>query len=371
VEEPTTRIVFSGGGTGGHLYPALAVAEELRRRHPHASIAFVGARRGLEQRLVPAAGYELLSLRLGGLKGASGAGRLAGVVGAAWAVARCLAWMLRRPPSLVVGVGGYASGPGVLAASLLRRRTMLLEQNHHPGATNRWLASRVDAVCLPSETARGRIGGRTFVTGNPVRREFFEIGEPAGGTALGLLVFGGSRGARSINRCVAGALGELGRVEPPLRIVHQTGQEDFAEVSRAYGAFPAGRSEVAPFLDDMPARLAAADLVVCRAGASTIGELCASGRPAIVVPYPHAADDHQRHNAEELLRAGAAELLEDRDLQPQALARLVARLAGDAGRRRAMGRAARALARPDATRRIADVAGRLLLGPPDGGDDVP
>lgn len=361
MEQHTTRIVFAGGGTGGHLYPALAVADELRRRHPEASIVFVGAKRGLEQRLVPASGYRLRTLPLAGLKGASVIGKLRAAAAAGWAVLRCAAWMWRERPHLVIGVGGYASGPAVLAGRLLKVATMVLEQNHFPGATNRWLAPRVDAVCVPSETARARIGGRTFVTGNPVRHEFLEIGEPPGADALRLLVFGGSRGARSINRAMCAALDELARIRPEPRITHQTGADDEDEVRTAYAAYP-GEHDVRPFFDDMPARLADADLVVCRAGASTIAELCAAGRPAILVPFPHAADDHQRHNAETLQSAGAALVLADSELDGPALGSTVARLAEDVDRRRAMGKAAKALALPDAAARIADVAEELLGG---------
>lgn len=362
MEEGATRIVFAGGGTAGHLHPALAVAREIGDRRPAASIAFVGARRGLERRLVPAAGYPLMALSLSGLKGQSALRRVGAAAAAGWAVARCAVWMLFRRPSLVIGVGGFASGPAVLAARLLRIRTMVLEQNHYPGATNRWLAPRVDAVCLPSETAREHLRGKTYVTGNPVRPELLEIGEPPGGDALSLLVFGGSRGARSINRAVRAALDRLSRIDPPPRIVHQTGADDEDELRAGYAAYPAGRHEVGAYFEDLPARLAASDLVVCRAGASTIAELCAAGRPAILVPYPHAADDHQRHNAETLERAGAAILLPDAELSGDRVADAVAELASDPERRKAMGRAARSLARPDAARRIADVAEQLLRG---------
>ncbi len=158
MEDSTSRIVLAGGGTGGHLYPALAVAEELGHRHPRASIVFVGTRRGLEQRLVPQQGYPLRTLSLGGIKGASALGRLRSAARAGWAVLRCAMWMIRDRQDVVIGVGGYASGPADLAAKLLRVSTMVMEQNHFPGATNRWLAPRVDAVCLPSEAARERIG---------------------------------------------------------------------------------------------------------------------------------------------------------------------------------------------------------------------
>ena len=169
------QIVFAGGGTGGHLFPAFAVADELRRRRPAARIWFIGARRGLEQRLVPAAGYPLRSLAISGIKGRGLAGRLSASVAAALALVRCLVWLGRARPDLVIGVGGYASGPAVLAATWLKLRTMVLEQNHYPGATNRWLAARVDRVCVPSEAARERMAGRGIVTGNPVRAAFAEI----------------------------------------------------------------------------------------------------------------------------------------------------------------------------------------------------
>lgn len=354
--------MVAGGGTGGHLFPALAVADALKRRRPEVEITFVGAHRGLEARLVPAAGYPLRTLRMSGLKGAGAAAKAVGTGTAALAVARCTAWMVRRRPNLVIGVGGYASGPAVLSAKLLGIRTMVMEQNHFPGATNRWLAPRVDAVCVPSTAARERLGGRGIVTGNPVREAFTRIGDPPGGPQLHLLVFGGSRGARSINRALAAALPELARLAEPPRIVHQTGPEDAASAARSVDAYPAGSYEAQAFLDDMAARLAWADLVVCRAGATTLAELAAAGRPAVLVPFPFAADDHQRLNAEAVREAGAAVVLLDRELDGPTLAAAVSSLAADPDRRRRMARAARALARPDAAERIAEVAEALLHG---------
>ena len=372
MEEKTIRIVFSGGGTGGHLFPALCVADELRRRHPTASISFIGARRGLEQRLVPAAGYPLLSLRLWGIKGRGVAARIVAGCAAGLAVGRCLAHLLAARPDLVVGIGGYASGPAVLAAWLLKIKTMIMEQNHYPGATNRWLAPRVDLVCVPSEAARERLGGRGVVTGNPVRADFAGIDEPPGGETLSLLAFGGSRGARSINRAMIGALDELSRLDPPPRIVHQTGSEDEDSVREASASYPEGRYEVCEFIEEMPARLAAADLVVCRAGASTLAELTAAGRPAILIPYPHAADDHQRHNAETLQASGAAVVIRDAELDGGRLAEQITELKASPAKRLEMGRAARRLALPDAAQRIADAAETLLGGKwSERGDDVP
>ena len=323
----------------------------------------------MEQRLVPASGYALCTLALAGLKGASFTGKLRATLAAAWAVARCVMWMMRERPDLVIGVGGYVSGPGVLAGRLLRVPTMIMEQNHFPGATNRWLAPRVDAVCVPSRAAGRRLSGKTIVTGNPVRSEFFEIDECATSGTPGVLVFGGSRGAHSINQATCQALEALGALCPPPRLAHQTGATDEVRVRAAYESY-AGGHDVAAFFDDMPTRFAAADVVVSRAGASTISELCASGRPAILVPYPHAADDHQRHNAETLHAAGAAVVLPDDELNGKTLAAGIAQLTGDPDRRREMARAARTLAQPDAAERIADVADRLLDGRKDGGRSV-
>ncbi|HEX6852270.1 MAG TPA: undecaprenyldiphospho-muramoylpentapeptide beta-N-acetylglucosaminyltransferase [Candidatus Polarisedimenticolaceae bacterium] len=361
------RIVFAGGGTGGHLYPALAVADVLRARRPDLEIRFVGARRGIETRLVPAAGYPLLALPLSGLKGAGPLARVAAAASAAWGVVRCAAWMRSFRPTVVVGVGGYASGPAVVAAKLLGVKSMVMEQNHFPGATNRALAPRVDVVCVPSEAARERLGGRGIVTGNPVRAAFATIGDPPGGARTNLLVFGGSRGARTINRAVVEALPALAALHPPPRVVHQTGDDAVDAVRRAYAGQPALDGEVHAFLDDMPRRVAHADLVVCRAGATTLAELAAAGRPAILIPFPHAADDHQRHNAQAVADAGAAVVILDADANGDSIARAVAALAADPKRRSAMASAARALAKPDAAGRIADLVENLA----EGGSRVP
>lgn len=364
MDRRNAKVVVAAGGTGGHVFPALAVADVLRRRRPEMRLEFVGGRRGIENRLVPRAGYPLRTLPLSGLKGAGVAAGLSGAAAAAWGVLRCLWWMLADRPALVAGAGGYPSGPPVLAARILGVTTMLMEQNHFPGATNRWLAPRVDAVCVPSAAAAGRLRGRRIVTGNPVRPEFAAIGDSPCGPQLSLLVFGGSRGARSINRAMVDALTELERLDPPPRIVHQTGLDDEAAVHAAYEAHPGIPSEVRAFFDDMPARVAAADLVACRAGATTLAELAAAGRASILVPFPQASDDHQRLNAEAVVAAGGATMILDADLTGTILAALVAELAADPQRRAAMGRAARTLARPDAAERIADVAEALLDGRP-------
>ena len=269
--------------------------------------------------------------------------------------------MRRHRPDLVIGVGGYASGPAVLAASWTGMTTMMLEQNHFPGATNRWLAPRVDAVCVPSKDARERLGGVGVVTGNPVRAAFFETGDLPLDSRPSLLVFGGSRGAHSINCAMSAIVAELARLDPAPRVVHQCGEADADAVREAARAYPDGLYEVQAFLDDMPARLAAADLVVCRAGASTLSELTAAGRPAILIPYPHAADDHQRHNAESMARMDAARVVTDAELGDGRLAGVLSELLTDREALRRMGASARRYGKPDATRRIVAIA-RGLLG---------
>jgi UDP-N-acetylglucosamine--N-acetylmuramyl-(pentapeptide) pyrophosphoryl-undecaprenol N-acetylglucosamine transferase len=353
-------IVFAGGGTGGHLFPALAVADELRRRHPDTPIRFIGARKGLETRLVPLAGYPLRTLHLSGLKGANLPARVVAGAAAALAVLRCAGWFLLRRPVLVVGVGGYASGPAVLAAWLLGIDIMLMEQNHFPGATNRWMAPRASAICVPSEAAKLRLGGLGTVTGNPVRPEFAAIGPAPSGARASILVFGGSRGARSINRAMTAALPQLEAMTPPPRVVHQTGPDEHEAVARTYAAHPRLNADVRSFIDDMPERLAAADFAVCRAGATTLAELAAAGRPAILVPFPHASDDHQRLNAEAVRDAGAAIVIRDEHLDGPRLTAEIGALATDRARRERMAAAARTLARPDAAARIADIADALI-----------
>ncbi len=360
MKKPDYSILFAGGGTGGHLYPALAVADELKRRHPSTSIRFIGAERGIETRLVPEAGYLLKTLPLHGIKGASPAGKLKAAFTAALAVIACCASMFGSRPDLVIGVGGYASGPAVLAARLLLIRTMILEQNHFPGATNRWLAGWVNRICVPSEAARVRFGNRGEVTGNPVRAAFTEIGEPPLAARLSILVFGGSRGAHSINTAMAAAATGLAALPAPPSIVHQTGENDLEPVRNMYRAYPDGLARASAYLDDMPARLAQADFVISRAGATTLAELAAAGRGALLVPYPHAADDHQQQNAQAVVEAGAARMIPDPDLNGERITKLIAEL--DSGRQelRRMGHAARALAIPDAAGRIASVAEDLL-----------
>jgi UDP-N-acetylglucosamine--N-acetylmuramyl-(pentapeptide) pyrophosphoryl-undecaprenol N-acetylglucosamine transferase len=362
------RIVMAGGGTGGHLYPGIAVARELLARVPDAVVTFAGTAQGIEARVVPREGFALDVLRSAGLKGKSTATLARGL--ALLPVSGLDAWRIlsRRRPHVVIGVGGYSSGPVVAAAVARRIPTLLLEQNAIPGFTNRVLARVVSAAAVTFEQTASYFGRRGIVTGNPVRPEFFVGGGEAPARVAGprrVLIFGGSQGAHAINMAMVEAAPRLAARDGPVGITHQTGERDVELVRDGYRR--AGiEARVEPFLYAMEREIAAADLVVCRAGATTIAELTAAGRPAILVPLPTAADDHQRRNAEVLAAAGAAERLEQKDLTGERLAGAIDRLLGDPPRLEAMARAAHRLAKPDAAQRIVDrvleLAGRSAAG---------
>jgi UDP-N-acetylglucosamine--N-acetylmuramyl-(pentapeptide) pyrophosphoryl-undecaprenol N-acetylglucosamine transferase len=353
------RVVIAGGGTGGHLYPGIAVARELLRRQPDARITFAGTARGIEARVVPQEGFELDLLRSAGLKGGSPVAVARGI--ALLPLSGLDAWRIvsNRSPDLVIGVGGYSSGPVVAAAVARGIPTLLLEQNAVPGLTNRLLARFVSAAAVTFESTVSFFGRRGFVTGNPVRPEFFEqhSGEPSPDPArrARVLIFGGSQGAHAINMAMVEAAPRLAAHAGGVAITHQTGERDVERVREGYRI--AGiEARVEPFLFGMDREVRAADLVVCRAGATTIAELTAAGRPAVLIPLPTAADDHQRKNAEVLAGAGAAALIEQRDLTGTLLAARITDLLEDPGRLREMAQAARRLARPDAARAIVDKA---------------
>ena len=356
------RVVIAGGGTGGHLYPGIAVARELVTRKPDAIVTFAGTAQGIEARVVPREGFELDLLRSAGLKGKSAAALVRGL--ALLPMSGVDAWRIlgRRKPHLVIGVGGYSSGPVMLAAAARRIPTLLLEQNAAPGLTNRILARVVTAAAVTFEPTAAFFGRRGFVAGNPVRPEFLGI-ETAGDRPprprRRLLIFGGSQGAHAINMAMVAAAPRLAAAGSGLEITHQTGEADLDVVRRAYrDAGLAARVE--PFLFTMDREMTDADVIVSRAGATTIAELTAAGRAAILVPLPTAADDHQRKNAEVLAQAGAAELIEQKHLTGDVLAERILALTRDDIRRAAVARAARGLARPDAAKLIVDKALALV-----------
>jgi UDP-N-acetylglucosamine--N-acetylmuramyl-(pentapeptide) pyrophosphoryl-undecaprenol N-acetylglucosamine transferase len=350
------RVVIAGGGTGGHLYPGIAVARELLARRPDAVITFAGTSRGIESRVVPREGFALDVLRSVGLKGTSPAALVRGLAILPRSLLDAWGIISRRSPSLVIGVGGYSSGPVVLAAALRGVPTLLLEQNAVPGLTNRLLSRIVSAAAVTFESTASFFGRRGFVAGNPVRPEFFATESepgPQGGLPR-VLIFGGSQGAHAINVAMVEASPRLAAAGG-MDITHQTGERDLELVRSAYGA--AGlTARVEPFLFAMDREMKRADVIVCRAGATTIAELTAAGRAAILIPLPTAADDHQRRNAEVLTKDGAAEMIEQKDLTGELLASQIIALASDAARRSRIAEAARRFARPDAAMVIVDRA---------------
>jgi UDP-N-acetylglucosamine--N-acetylmuramyl-(pentapeptide) pyrophosphoryl-undecaprenol N-acetylglucosamine transferase len=359
-------VVIAGGGTGGHLYPGIAVARELLARHPDAQISFAGTALGIEARVVPREGFPLDLIRSAGLKGKSLAARARGAVLVPLGLIDSFAIISARRPRLVIGVGGYSSGPVVLAGALRGVPTMLLEQNAAPGLTNRLLKPFVRAAAVSFESTRRFFGEKAFVSGNPVRPEFLQAVEPlresganddaSGG---GILVFGGSQGAHAINLAMVEAAPQLAAGGHSLRLAHQTGERDVEMVRAAYRQ--AGlQAEVEPFFFDMGRRLRAADLIVCRAGATTLAEIAAVGKAAILIPLPTATDDHQRRNAEALASVGAAEVLRQVDATGAALAQRIGSLMRDDAVRQRMAGAARSLARPDAAKVIVDRALQLV-----------
>ena len=350
-------VLIAGGGTGGHLYPGIAVARALLARVPDAQVAFVGTAAGIESRVVPREGFPLEVIRSAGLKGKSFSSLLRGL--SLLPASAIDAWQVigRRRPSVVIGVGGYSSGPVVALAAMRGIPTLLMEQNAVPGLTNRLLAPLVSAAAVTYEESVGVFGRKAFVAGNPVRPEFFgeeayaEHSSPPG--AARVLVFGGSQGAHAINMAMVEAAARLAAAAPRLAITHQTGDRDVEVVRDGYRR--AGlEARVEPFLFAMDREMRAADVVVCRSGATTLAELTASARPSILVPFPGATDDHQRKNAEALARVGAARLVEQRELTGDRLAAEILALVSNEAERRRMGEAAARLARPDAAKVIVD-----------------
>ena len=348
-------ILIAAGGTGGHLFPGIAVADELVRRDPSTRVVFAGTPRGLETRLVPRAGYELELLPIKPLN-AVGPWRLAlGLLALPWALFRALLLVLRLRPAAVFGIGGYAGGPVTLLAALLGVRTVILEPNARPGFTNRLLRPFVRAAACAYEETRAAFGKKGVVTGNPVRGGFARLPRRDRRPPLNLLAFGGSQGSRAINDALVEALPHLPGPDR-LRIVHQTGERMRQSVAAAYEAQGRGdSSEVVAFLDDMVQRMGDADLVLSRSGATTCAELTVGGRAAVLVPFARAADDHQRTNARALESAGAARMVEEQDLTGERLASEIGALVNDASRIAVMEEAARGLGRPDAAARVADL----------------
>jgi UDP-N-acetylglucosamine--N-acetylmuramyl-(pentapeptide) pyrophosphoryl-undecaprenol N-acetylglucosamine transferase len=349
------RIIIAGGGTGGHIIPALAVARELVASH-NAEILFIGTARGMESRMVPAAGFELELIEVGPLNQVSLATRLRTLAQLPLSLLTCSRIIRDFRADAVFGVGGYASGPAMGAAILRRVPAMAFEPNAVPGMANRLVGRWVQAAAVNFPPA-AKWFRNAEVTGIPVRQEFFGLTAPPADAAPHLLIFGGSQGARIFNTLMPPLAPALLEAIPGLTILHQAGARHAESTRAAYeasGADPA-RWRVEAFLDNMAERFQAAQLVMARSGASTVAELAAAGKPSLLIPFAAAADNHQRSNAEVMVRAGAAVMIEERQLtQPEILSETLRTLLGDPARLHSMAEQARAQARPGAAERIAD-----------------
>jgi UDP-N-acetylglucosamine--N-acetylmuramyl-(pentapeptide) pyrophosphoryl-undecaprenol N-acetylglucosamine transferase len=361
------RVLIAGGGTGGHLYPGIALAEEIMAT-PGGEVLFVGTARGLESKLVPAAGFPLELMEVSGLKRTGVVGLVRGLSLLPRAFARSRDVLRRFQPDLVVGVGGYASGPLVFVAALTGYPTVIQEQNSRPGFTNRVLGRLARRVFVAFSDARRSFGkGKLRMFGNPVRRRFLDR-VAAGGPAAAprepsVLVLGGSQGSHAVNE-IASSMVQVLKARGILpRVVHQVGAGEIDRMILYYEALGlSDRVEARSFIDDMPAALAEASLVVARAGALTLAELAIMGRPAVLIPLPTATDDHQTLNALEFQRAGAAVVVPQYGTTPSQLANVVQTLLGDAPRLATMAEAMRGLARPNATREIVEELRAIVDG---------
>lgn len=366
--------VIAGGGTGGHVFPALALAGEIRNRRPEAPIVFVGTRRGLETELVPRAGYPLEFVRVRGLVGKSLRGIASGTCALPLSFLDSMRILDEHRPRAVVGVGGYASGPLVASAWIRRTPSVIHESNAVPGLTNRLLARVATRVVAGTEAARAQLP-TAIVVGNPVRPEFFDAPSLEGRSAerrFQILVVGGSQGAAILNRLVPEALALVRKSGFALDVVHQAGKArrgagfDRDDLATFYERSLDAPADVREFLLDMPAAFATADLIVARSGAMTVAEIAASGRPSLLVPFSAATHGHQEANARALERAGAALVVTEGEATSQLLAQVVSGLLGAPERLASMGLAARTLARQDAAARFCDVVFSVERAPREG-----
>lgn len=350
-------LMIAGGGTGGHIYPAIAIAREYLSRGSSRSVLFVGTEKGLEKQIVPTAGFPIEFIDVGGLKGKGGPDLLRNLFRLPRGFVQAWSVVGRHQPSVVLGVGGYSSGPVLMAAAMRRFPTIIHESNAFPGVANRVLARMVRVVAVAFEESGPRMGRPdAVVTGNPIRGEFFEAASAAPVRELRrLLVFGGSQGSRVLNDAILAALPGLASLRNSIEIVHQTGPAEVDRVREAYAATAFAGARVVPYLDPIAGEIADADLVVCRAGAMTLGELAAVGRAAVLVPFAAATNNHQEINARVMEKAGGAIVITEKELAPGRLSAAIGLVLGDASRARQMGSAARGLAVPGATKSIVDL----------------
>ncbi len=354
------RVIIAAGGTGGHIFPGVAIAREFKRRDPSAEILFIGTARGLETKIVPREGFALELIKVGALKGVSVFERIKSLGGLPMSFAAALRVLRQFKPDVVIGVGGYSSGPTLLMAALSRIPTMIVEPNAMPGFTNRVLARFVDAAALSFADAKKYFGHRAIVTGNPVRIDFARLARKSRGERLNVLIFGGSQGAHAINTAMVAALPLLVARRDGLSITHQTGEPDLEMVKRGYADAGFDSAQVRPFIDDMSDQFERADVLICRSGATTAAEVAAAGKAAIFIPFPFATDDHQRRNAEAFERVGAGRMILQKDLTPLRLAEELSRLLEHPEEIDRMEEASHGLGRADSTERAVDLAVSLV-----------
>jgi len=358
------KLLIAGGGTGGHLFPGMAVAEEFLARDPANEVLFVATEHGIEARAVPAAGYRIELITAAGIRGKGLLSQLKGAAMMLYGYALSRKILKQFQPDMVMGVGGYASLPMVLAAKGMQIPRFIHEQNAIPGMTNKLLARFADRVFITlDESAKFFPQGNTMLTGNPLRRQILDMAEQIrrglltsetdNTQRMRLFVFGGSQGAHAINMAMIAALPHLADLSDRLEICHQTGENDCADVRAAYQTSGI-TAAVHPFISDMAVEYRKADLIICRAGATTIAEVTACGKACLFIPFPHAVDDHQRRNAEALLKKKAAIMLLERELSGERLAGTIRELLNDPATLQQTGEAAFSLARLDAARIIVD-----------------
>ena len=353
------KVLIAAGGTGGHIYPGIAVAKEIMRRDSESEVLFVGTARGLEKKLVPENGFQLSLINSTGLKNVGVVGKIKGlsVLPKSFLEARKIIRQFR--PHVVVGAGGYVSGPVLLMAAIMGVPTLVMDSNALPGFTNRQLARFVEKAALTFEEALPFFGKKGVVTGNPVRGEFFDVPVKERGDEFHVLIFGGSQGSRAINTAMSDALRHLSGYDGKMTVTHQTGESDFEDVKGAYVSSQFSNADVRPFISDIFVEFGKSDLIVCRAGATTCAEISAAGKAAIMVPLPTAADDHQRKNAEALERAGATKMILQSDLNGEVLANAIKNLIDAPEKINEMETAAKKLSRPDAASATVDIIEEL------------
>jgi UDP-N-acetylglucosamine--N-acetylmuramyl-(pentapeptide) pyrophosphoryl-undecaprenol N-acetylglucosamine transferase len=357
------RVVIAGGGTGGHLYPGIALARALMRRDMDIEVSFVGTKKGIEAKVLPREGFALKTILSAGLLGKKKIARWVSLFKLPIGTAQSMCFLFKKRPGLVVGVGGYASGPLVLSAWILRIPILIHEQNSIPGITNKWLGKIADKIAVSfKKSSKAFPKEKVEVTGNMIREEFCQSKEDTPEKLEGpfqVLVLGGSQGAHSINMAMIEALGFLSEKKGDLHITHQTGEADYEIVNKKYEESKFS-CDIHPFIDDMADQYKKASLVICRAGATTLAEVTACGKMSILIPFPHAAHNHQENNARIIEAANAGELILDEELSGPRFAESILQAMQEPERLKEMGKNSYKLGKRDATEKVRLLCMELL-----------